>query len=162
MGMDWLRGLVGASDQMVPAGQPLPGQYGPPQQGYAPPPQQGYAPPPAYGPPGSSGSSMGGYAPQTPQADGPPAAAWAPTDPSTWGGPPPAPAPGDAPPHAPGAATDPRVAELEARCAELRRDVDHLALFARTLLAMLEDKQLATEEQFQETLRKLAAKPPAT
>jgi hypothetical protein len=50
---------------------------------------------------------------------------------------------------------DARVAELEARCAELRRDVDSIALFARTLLVMLEEKQVATEAQFQETRRKL-------
>jgi hypothetical protein len=47
---------------------------------------------------------------------------------------------------------------LEARCAQLRRDVDHIALFARTLLVVLEDKGVATEDLFQEALRKLEAK----
>jgi hypothetical protein len=45
----------------------------------------------------------------------------------------------------------------ETTYAQLRRDVDHVALFARTLLALLEEKGVATEEQFQEALRKLAA-----
>jgi len=35
--------------------------------------------------------------------------------------------------------------------------VDHIALFARTLLMLLEEKQVATEEQFQAALRKLEA-----
>ena len=56
------------------------------------------------------------------------------------------------------ASGDHRVAELEAQCAQLRRDVDHIALFARTLLTLLEEKQVATEEQFQDALRKLEAK----
>jgi hypothetical protein len=62
------------------------------------------------------------------------------------------PATGTAPPDA-------RVAELEARCAQLRRDVDDIALFARTLLALLEEKGVATEEHFQEVLRKLDTRP---
>jgi hypothetical protein len=33
--------------------------------------------------------------------------------------------------------------------------VDHIALFARTLLALLEERGVATEAQFQETLHKL-------
>jgi hypothetical protein len=53
------------------------------------------------------------------------------------------------------AGADARVAALEAQCADLRRDIDSIALFARTLLTMLEDKQLVTAEQFQETKRKL-------
>jgi hypothetical protein len=56
------------------------------------------------------------------------------------------------------AASDARVAALEARCAQLRQDVDHIALFARALLALLEEKGVASEEQFQEALRKLEAK----
>ncbi len=86
------------------------------------------------------------------------AAAWSPSDPSTWG---PAAIAGG-PPAVPVGTTAPdaRVAELEARCAQLRQDVDRIALFARTLLALLEEKQVATEEHFQETLRKLDAKRP--
>src|SRR5580704_12044421 len=58
MGMDWLRGLVGATDQMVPAGQPYAGApgaqpwgqpYGAPPPGAAPPQDA----PPAFGAPGA-------------------------------------------------------------------------------------------------------------
>jgi hypothetical protein len=56
------------------------------------------------------------------------------------------------------AASDTRVAALEARCAQLRQDVDHIAIFARALLTLLEEKGVASEEQFQEALRKLEAK----
>jgi hypothetical protein len=81
-----------------------------------------------------------------------------------WGAPP-APTPPPAATPAPAATGgDPRVAELEAHCAQLRRDVDHIALFARTLLALLEEKQVATEQQFQDALRKLESVqgPPAS
>lgn len=47
------------------------------------------------------------------------------------------------------------MAALEAQCAQLRRDVDSIALFARTLLALLEEKQIVTEAQFVETKRRL-------
>ena len=56
------------------------------------------------------------------------------------------------------ASLDPKVAELEAKCAELRRDVDSIASFARTLLVLLEDKGIATEQLFAETKRKLDAR----
>ncbi len=61
--------------------------------------------------------------------------------------------PGGAP-----SAPDAKVAELEAKCAELRRDVDSIASFARTLLVLLEDKGIATEQLFAETKRKLDAR----
>ncbi|MEO7331268.1 MAG: hypothetical protein ABI193_22015 [Minicystis sp.] len=142
MGMDWLKGLVGSSDQMVPAGQAVPGSpawgqqpYGAPQGGYAPP---GAASAPQGGPPlggmpaPTSGPQMGGT-PYTPPWGAQPVAQTAPMQ----GG-------GDA-----------RVAALEARCAELRKDVDAIALFARTLLTMLEEKQVVTPELFQATKAKL-------
>jgi hypothetical protein len=44
---------------------------------------------------------------------------------------------------------------LDARCAELEHDVASLALFARTLLTMLEDQKVVTREQFMETKNKL-------
>ena len=44
---------------------------------------------------------------------------------------------------------------LEARCAQLQHDVDSLALFARTLLTMLEDSKLVTREQFDATKQRL-------
>ena len=178
MGMDWLKGLVGASDGMVPAGQPLPtspwGQQ--PQQSPGAPPQS-YGPPPGYGgpqqgqqggwggqpapqgygaPPGGPQGQQGYGAPPGPQPSygappgygqqqgfgGPPA-----------GGPPPAGFPQAGPQAGPGDAG--QVAVLEARVAELRRDVDAIALFAKTLLALLEEKQVVTEQQFQETKRRL-------
>lgn len=44
---------------------------------------------------------------------------------------------------------------LEAKCAELQHDVASLALFARTLLTMLEDQKVVTREQFMETKARL-------
>ena len=44
---------------------------------------------------------------------------------------------------------------LEARCAQLQHDVDSLALFARTLLTMLEEGKLVTREQFDATKQRL-------
>jgi uncharacterized protein YceH (UPF0502 family) len=83
-----------------------------------------------------------------------------------WGASPPGAAPPavqPAPPAATPAPADPRVAELETRVAQLRRDVDDIASFARTLLALLEEKQVVTEQQFAETKRRLdAAAPPKT
>jgi hypothetical protein len=64
-------------------------------------------------------------------------------------------------PAAPSAA-EARIEDLEARNAQLRRDVDHIALFARTLLTLLEERGVATEAQFQETLKKLEAAPSPT
>lgn len=78
-------------------------------------------------------------------------------------------APQAAPPMQPGAgapvsvptgvagSSDPRVAQLEAQCAQLRRDVDSIALFARTLLSVLEAKGVCTEQEFQEAKLKLDA-----
>ena len=44
---------------------------------------------------------------------------------------------------------------LEARCAQLQHDVDSLALFARTLLTMLEDNKTVTRQQFDATKQRL-------
>ena len=44
---------------------------------------------------------------------------------------------------------------LEARCAQLQHDVDSLALFARTLLTMLEENKVVTREQFDATKNRL-------
>jgi hypothetical protein len=48
-----------------------------------------------------------------------------------------------------------RIAALEARCVELQNDCGSLALFARTLLTMLEDAKVVTREQFMETKSRL-------
>jgi hypothetical protein len=70
---------------------------------------------------------------------------------------PPAAAPSTVPavPLSAPAGADARVAALEAQCAQLRKDVDSIALFARTLLVLLEEKQVVTEQQFVEAKRKL-------
>jgi hypothetical protein len=44
---------------------------------------------------------------------------------------------------------------LEARCAQLQHDVESLALFARTLLTMLEAKNVVTRAEFEQTKREL-------
>jgi hypothetical protein len=44
---------------------------------------------------------------------------------------------------------------LEARCAQLQHDVESLALFARTLLTMLEAKNVVTRAEFEETKKRL-------
>jgi hypothetical protein len=44
---------------------------------------------------------------------------------------------------------------LEARCAQLQHDVDSLALFARTLLTMLEESKVVTRAQFDATKNRL-------
>lgn len=44
---------------------------------------------------------------------------------------------------------------LEARCVQLQHDVDSLALFARTLLTMLEESKVVTREQFDATKNRL-------
>ena len=44
---------------------------------------------------------------------------------------------------------------LEARCVQLQHDVDSLALFARTLLTLLEESKVVTREQFDATKQRL-------
>jgi hypothetical protein len=108
--------------------------------------------------------------------DAPPTAWTPPTNPATWGAPVPAPlpqAPGPqaplpqgwgapAPTSAPAAAGGASVAELEACCAALKADVEHLAVFAKTLLLLLEERGIVTEEQFQAAHRKVEAAPPGS
>jgi hypothetical protein len=69
--------------------------------------------------------------------------------------PPGAPAGAASAPHA-----DARVAELEARCTQLQKDVRDIALFARALLLSLEQKGVASEAEFQAALAKLRADAP--
>lgn len=156
MGMEWLNGLIGATSNMIPPGQPIPGSapygsaqaYGAP----APPGGPGVGAPPAYG---SFGPPMG-----TAPGTGPEQGAWGAAPPGGImaamqngpGGAPWAANPGAAPAAA---AADPRIPALETRCEELRRDIESIALFARTLLTLLQEKQIVTPEQFQEAHRKL-------
>lgn len=46
-------------------------------------------------------------------------------------------------------------AAADARVAQLQHDVDSLALFARTLLTMLEEAKVVTREQFEATKKRL-------
>jgi hypothetical protein len=114
--MDWLKGLVGSTGGMIPAGQQPPAAWTP-------------------------------YQPQGQQQPGGPPMGGAPQP--AWGGPPQQPMQG-----APGGA-DARVAALEARCEQLRGDIESIALFARTLLTVLEEKQVTNAQHFQEVKKKL-------
>lgn len=152
MGMDWLKGLVGPTANFD--------QQGPPQQGGAPYGAPQYGVPPTYGGPQYGGPPQGAPQHGGPQQGAPPPAGHGQP---TYGAPPggapqpawnaPAPTYGAAP-GAP-ASPDARVAALEARCAELRHDIESIALFARTLLTLLEERKIVTQDQFQETKRKL-------
>jgi hypothetical protein len=134
MSMDWLKGLVG------PAAQFAAGQQGVPA--WTPP----YATPPQAGPSPGGGPPIGGMPPAVAP---PPEATWTPAAASpAWA---PAPVAG----AAPGPPAEARIAALEARCAEMQRDTESIALFARTLLTVLEEKQVVTQEQFQDARRKL-------
>jgi hypothetical protein len=50
-----------------------------------------------------------------------------------------------------GQTADPKVAALEAQVLELRHDVEALALFSRTLLTVMLERNILTPEKFQET-----------
>ena len=93
-----------------------------------PPPGTGYTSPYASGAPGGEMGGYAGAAAPGVYAPGPP------------GGPPPG--------AQHGAAADARVLALQ-------RDVDSLALFARTLLTVMVERQVLTMEQFQEAKRRL-------
>jgi hypothetical protein len=152
--MDWLNGLIGGANNMIPAGQPIPvgAPYGSPQPQGAP----GYGPPPGGGPIAGSPPAYGSFGPPMGIAPG------AGPEQGGWGAAPPGGimasmpgTPGVAPWPATPAVADPRIGALETRCEELRRDVESIALFARTLLTLLQEKQIVTPEQFQEAHRKL-------
>ena len=143
MAMGWLKGLV------APAAFPDGAQQGMPMQ------QQG-------GPPMGGAPSPYGMAP----APGPQVAPGGPapydtsslSSPMQWStgtktqGSIPGGISGGAGPAAGGA---PAGGALEARCAQLQHDVDSLALFARTLLTMLEESKIVTREQFDATKQRL-------
>ena len=151
--MGWLKGLVAPTAFGDSAQAPLPGMApggGPPIGGMPP---QGGAP---------YGGSPYGVAPSAPAYDAsalPSAMQWS-TGTRTQGasgasgvqGVPGAPGPGVSP-LAEIAVNAP--ASLEARCAQLQHDIDSLALFARTLLTMLEDSKVVTRAQFDATKNRL-------
>lgn len=136
MAMDWLKGLVGPTAQFIPPGQPYP-------QGIP-----GAPPAAPWSPPGMQ--------PGGPPAGGAPA--WTPAA-AQPGVPTGAPFQGQ-PGMPPGASGQPgtdsaRIAALEARCEALGRDLESVALFARTLLTLLQERQMVTAEQFMDTKNKL-------
>lgn len=175
MGMDWLKGLVGPVAQFSPTGQPVQGQPGspafPPAYGAptgapaAGPPIGGSPPPGAWGPPPgtwdpnqAAGGGTSTYG--APPLYSPPVTTYgapAPPQQPTWGPAAPAtPAYGaPAAPAAPAGSAEARVAQLENRCEALGRDLESVALFAQTLLAVLEEKKLMSQQDFHEMRRKL-------
>lgn len=177
MAMGWLKGLVAPTAFGDGAQPPLPGMApgGPPMGGV--PPQGGapYGAPPYGGSPygGSPYDAQGSQVPQGAQGmGGPPpydasalpgAMQWS-TGTRTQGG---AGAAGPIGGGAGGNVISPIAqtamgapamgagATLEERCARLQHDVDSLALFARTLLTMLEESKVVTRAQFDATKNRL-------
>ncbi|MBS2014881.1 MAG: hypothetical protein JST00_18470 [Deltaproteobacteria bacterium] len=164
--MQWLKGLVAPAAEF--AGQQL--QQGAPQAQPGGPPIGGASPygvqPPGAGP--SLDPSAGAVAPQgggfdasqmqwstgtKTQGGGGKAAAspFATTIPQT----PSAIATATAAQASPVPQTSSAPQSLEARCAQLQHDVESLALFARTLLTMLEEAKIVTREQFETTKNRL-------
>jgi hypothetical protein len=156
MAMGWLKGLVapaafpdnnpqGQQPGMPPMGGPPMGG-GPSPYGVAPGMQPGMQPP-GMAPP------QGGPAPYDASGLSSPMQ-WS-TGTKTQGG-----AQGGisggaiSPPAAAGVAGAP-AGSLEQRCVQLQHDVDSLALFARTLLTMLEESKVVTREQFDATKQRL-------
>jgi hypothetical protein len=152
MAMGWLKGLVApaAFPDNNPQGQQQPGM--PPMGG----PPMGGGPSPYGAQPGMQPGMMppqGGPAPYDASGLNSPMQ-WS-TGTKTQGG-----AQGGisqgavAPPGAANVAAAP-AGSLEARCVQLQHDVDSLALFARTLLTMLEEAKVVTREQFDATKQRL-------
>lgn len=174
MAMDWLKGLVAPVAQFSPTGQPMgapqggafPPGYGPPAGG----PPVGGAPPGAWSPPASPGgapagspsygagmpgvdaNAFGAAYSATPSYGSPPQTASYGTPPQTASYGAPAQTASYGAPATPESA---RIVALENKCEELRRDLESVALFAQTLLAVLEDKKIMTTQDFQDTRRKL-------
>ena len=131
MAMGWLKGLVAPTAFGDSAQAPLPGMApggGPPIGGMPPP-----APAPAYDASSLPSAMQWSTGTRTQGASGASGAGVSP----------------------PAATAVNAPASLEARCAQLQHDVDSLALFARTLLTMLEDAEVITRAQFDATKNRL-------
>ncbi len=163
MAMGWIKGLVAPVAFGDNAQAPLPGmapQGGPPiggmpPQGGAPYGDPSYGAAPPYGgapyggaPQGGAPSPYGGAAPGYDPSALPNAMQWS-TGTRTQGQGGQGNAPIAGAPIAGGATS------LEARCAQLQHDVESLALFARTLLTMLEEAKVVTRAQFDATKNRL-------
>lgn len=161
MAMGWLKGLVAPAAQF--AGQQLQ-QQGMPQGQQPGGPPLGGAPPPGGTPYGVQPQGMDPQAAPPVQQQGmgfdASAMQWS-TGTKTQGG-----AAGGVSGASAGgpragapasfATTSPQTPQsLEARCAQLQHDVESLALFARTLLTMLEESKVVTREQFDATKHRL-------
>jgi hypothetical protein len=143
MAVNWLKGLVAPAAQFVGSPQGMPGAGQPVPDG-PPPGGQPYAGQ-SYGaqPPMQPGMQQG--MPQGVQGTG-----GGILDPMQW-------QTGTRTQGSASGQTGGGVAALEARCAELSNDVASLALFARTLLTLLEDAKVITRDQFMETKNRLDA-----
>ncbi|CAN5922405.1 hypothetical protein BH11MYX4_BH11MYX4_69810 [soil metagenome] len=155
MAMGWLKGLVapaafpdGAQQQGMPQGGPPMGG-GPSPYGVQPGMGQPGMGQPGMGQPGMAPPPPGGPAPYDTSGLNSPMQ-WS-TGTKTQG-------------SAQGGLSSPHVAagdgaggagSLEACCAQLQHAVDSLALFARTLLTMLEESKIVTREQFDATKQRL-------
>ena len=136
MAMGWLKGLVAPTAFGDSAQAPLPGMApggGPPIGGMPPP---APAPAPAYDASSLPSAMQWSTGTRTQGASGASGASGAGVSP-------------------PAATAVNAPASLEARCAQLQHDVDSLALFARTLLTMLEDAEVITRAQFDATKNRL-------
>ena len=151
--MNWIKGLVAppAFGQSAPGLAPQAQQPGYPPQGGPP---VGGAPSP-YGVQPIASDPQGALpppAPQQPQVS-PPYDASALNQPMQWSvG---TKTQGAAGPITSSAVSGATTTSVEARCAQLQHDVESLALFARTLLTMLEESKLVTREQFDATKNRL-------
>lgn len=150
-----------------PGGAPPPGAWGPPPGAWDPnaPPAGGAGPSYGAGMPGVDPNAFGtsGY------GSGPVSSSSYGTPPGYGASQPPPYNPPSVPPYGapvpgspsfgptPGPGGDPaaRVIQLENKVEELKRDAESLALFAQALLAVLEDKKVMTQQDFQEMRRKL-------
>jgi hypothetical protein len=150
MAMGWLKGLVAPA--AFPENNPQGGQPGMPPGGG----------PPVGGGPSPYGASPGMQPGMAPPQGGPaPYDASALNNPMQWstgtktqGAAQGISQSGISPSAVTGAGIAP-TGSLEARCTQLQHDVDSLALFARTLLTMLEDNKIVTREQFDATRQRL-------
>ena len=142
--MVWLKGIEAPA--AIPDNHPQPGQAGMPPGGGPP---IGGGPSPYGVQPGMQPPPQGGPAPYDASAINSPMQ-WS-TGTKTQGA-----AQGISPSAVTGAGVGAAPAgSLEARCVQLQHDVDSLALFARTLLTMLEESKVVTREQFDATKQRL-------
>jgi hypothetical protein len=150
MAMNFIKGLIGGQDQYTQPGQVM----------------NPYALPPGaqQGQPGAQGQQSTFVSPEQfaaqqaaaygqPPVGGAPPPQVAPTQPSAYG------VAGQGPaPQAPAAAqavAGQGVAGQAPTMADLQRDLDAMALFARTLLTVLEEKNVLTRAEFQEVHNRL-------